>query len=186
MFSKLSTTRTGFTLLELLIVIFLLSLGYVSLFSSGLGQSTDTVDGRQITVMQSRDAIRYARRLAIANGTPVEVIVNSDNIQLFLEDGTATPSPEKSSQPYRIDSDFELSNSSMKLLDNDTVITFFFDVSGRPVSRSSSGDEMQPLTDPFKIFLAGYDNGNDDGDYTKDDVEAFLLISNLTGELIAL
>ena len=44
---------------------------------------------------------------------------------------------------------------------------------------------MEPLNTPVILNLNGYNNGDNDGSYTVSD-EAFLLISNVTGELISL
>ena len=177
--------RAGFTLLELLIVLFLLSLGYATLFSSGFGQQTTTADDVQNTVTQSRNIVRYARRLAISKGSPVAVTINADSIQLHNLDATTVPSPGNSNQAYQLDSAFALSQSELLLRSSETVASFYFDEDGRITSRVSDSESFQPFKTPIAIAMANYDNGNDDGSYATTDT-AFLLISNVTGELIPL
>jgi len=186
MFSKLSTTRTGFTLLELLIVLFILSLGYVSLFSSGMGQQDSETDDLQSTVSESLDAISYARRLAVATGSPIEVVLGTADIQLFNEDGSATPLPENSAKPYLVESDFSYKSSILELYTGESVSSFFFNERGRLVSRESDSADMQPLSTPLAMSIAGYDNSGKAAAYNDKIESAFLLINNVTGELMPL
>lgn len=178
-------TKAGFTLLELLIVLFLLSLGYVSLFSAGLGQQPTTADDLQTTVTNSRNIVRYARRLAIAKGDPIAVKFSTSDIQLLHFDGSTVKAPEDMSQPYRLDTTLTLRNSQLLLRSEDTATELYFDEKGRPTSRINASSPMQPFQTPITLEIAGYNNGDDDGKYPTSD-EAFLLISNVTGELIAL
>lgn len=180
-----STTRAGFTLLELLIVLFLLTLGYVSLFSTSLGQQSTAAEDMQSTIADSRNIVRHARRLAIAKGAPIAVKFSTSDIQLLNFDGTTISSPTDASEPYRIETTFTFRNSQLLLRSAVTATELYFDEKGRPVSREDSSSAMEPFQTPVTLELVGYNNGDDDGSYSTGD-EAFLLISNVTGELIAL
>lgn len=178
-------TRAGFTLLELLIVLFLLTLGYVSLFSSGLGQQPTTADDRQTVVTESRDIIRYARRLALAKGSPIAVKFGPNKIQLLALDGTTVPSPADATQPYQVESTFTFKDNQPDLRSEDPATELYFDDKGRLVSRKNTNAAMEPYQTAVIIALEGYTNANNVSSYS-DGGEAFLLISNVTGELIAL
>lgn len=178
-------TRAGFTLLELLIVLFLLTLGYVSLFSTGLGEQSTTAEDMKSTIADSRNIVRHARRLAIAKGAPIAVKFSSSEIQLLNLDGSTISSPADAAEPYRVETTFTLRNSQLLLRSEVTALELYFDENGRPVSREDASSAMEPFKTPIILDLVGYNNGNDDGNYSTSD-EAFLLISNVTGELIAL
>lgn len=166
-------------------MLFLLTLGYVSLFSTGLGQQSTTAEGMQSTIADSRNIVRHARRLAIAKGTPVAVKFSASDIQLLNLDGTTIPSPADTSKPYRLETTFTLRSSQLLLRSAVTATEIYFDEKGRPVSREDESSAMEPFKTPVILDLVGYNNGDDDGSYPTSD-EAFLLISNVTGELIAL
>lgn|GEM_PF-6444224 len=167
-------TRAGFTLLELLIVLFLLSMGYASLYSAGLGSSDDG-DTYQQTIEESREIILYGRKLALAKGQAVMVRISNKKIQLLNQDGsTAVPSPTEQSGAYEVISAYAYSRSTLKLYDDTDVTDFYFDSQGRLASRASTADELVPLILPLTLGLQD-DAGTNTG---------FILLSNVTGELI--
>ncbi len=169
-----SKRSRGFTLLELLIVLFLLSLGYVSLYSAGLGQTDDT-DDYASAVAENQQVLRYARQLAIAKGQPVAFSIDSASIQLFASDGTtAVPSPFKINEAYSVVSSHVLTSSSQLRYDDITPTQLYFDAAGRLTATTAPSLTHAPLKQSLTLMMRN-DSGVD---------EPYLLISNVTGELI--
>lgn len=168
----------GFTLLELLIVLFLLSLGYASLYSAGLGKNKE-VDDFQTTKEESREIITFARRLAQAKGSPIAVKITTNKIQLF-DDTETTPIPSPLSTkvtPYEVISNFRLSTGTLKLHNTTPVTLFYFDSEGRLSSREKPTDtNLLPLSTVLKITI----------EETPGTTEELLTISNVTGEIMSI
>lgn len=166
-------TRAGFTLLELLIVLFLLSLGYLTLYSAGFEE--DETDKYAETINESREIIRYARRYAIAKGMPVMVTVSADGISLHDHNGSDTiMSPLNESVSYQTSSDYTLSNGTLRTSGGTQVSAFYFDYQGRLASRDGSSGDFYPLQERIAVTIKA-----DDGS-----TNTFLLLSNVTGELM--
>lgn len=164
-------------------MVFILSLGYASLYSTGLGErDTDTGSPVEL-VQQTRDLLRFARRLSIAQGVHVQVKVDSDGIALTKPDGSQLSAPANTALPFRVDSPL-LRTTVLYTADDDRIDSFVFNEKGQPMA-DAGGGAFQPLKAPIQVAATGYDNEDDDGRFSTDD-QAFLLISNLTGELIPL
>ncbi len=171
-------TLAGFSLLELLVVLFLLSLGYATLYSAGIGDS-DQSDSFETTKSEVRASIRYAKRLALAKGQPVAVSILADEIRLFDSTGTnAIPSPT-TKKAYVVSSSFSLSSfvvdeTTLMLADGNSVSQIYFDEHGRLSSKVTAGDAFSPLKDSVSITIS--DAGGA--------AEKIVTINNITGELM--
>ena len=168
---KVSSARTGFTIIELMIVIVIIAL---ALGGVALGLGTSTRSQLRSSAWTLASASRYAFARAVSRGTTVRLVIDLDNGTLQLQETTArlvlNRQDETGEGTQRQDLDVELdadgnlvdASLSVRLWRSGSSITTGFSSS---TSTASSSDDLltqilgaaavQGFTDPYFQMLDG-------------------------------
>lgn len=171
-------TVAGFTLLELLIVLFLVSLGYVSLYSARQEPSQGS-SSFETTSKEAITAIRYARNFALASGRPVAITIKPSSVTLTEQDlSTPLQSPTEA-KPYSISApdNFSFKQGTIETIGSKKLDQFYFDNQGRLGSFEQGSNVMSPLKSPLSISY-------EDSSQSRATQHPFMEISNVTGEIM--